>query len=358
MIKTRIDDLSIEVNSQVKTLDVLLQQLGLAILQGVSDIHLLSEERIRIRHLGKIQSFSDQCIGHALLVQLCQHWLTEAQQEQLSQFMDLDVRVSLAVSGDCRAHIAYQYHGLSVSLRPLPQTLPSMKSLHLPVVLESLLLQKQGLILVTGATGSGKSTSLSAMIHHLNQTQQKHIICLEDPIERFHPSLHSLVQQREIGRHCLSFTQGLYAAMRQDPDVLMIGELRDLDTIRMALTASETGHLVLATLHTSCAAQAIDRLVDVFPATEKAFVQTLLSQSLTAVLYQELVLSSSAALVQQRLPLYEVLIATPAVRHIIKEAKTAQLNSVMQTGQAQGMQTRQQAIDHWLAQGYRIDEIK
>ncbi|PZL86962.1 type IV pili twitching motility protein PilT, partial [Pantoea graminicola] len=202
-----------------------------------------------------------------------------------------------------------------------------------------LLAQQDGLILVTGATGSGKSTTLAALVDALNRQQACHIITLEDPIEFIHQSRQSLIQQREIGLHCASFALGIRAALREDPDVILLGELRDSDTIRQALTAAETGHLVLATLHTRGAAQAVDRLVDVFPAEEKPLVRSQLAGSLKAVIAQRLVPSAAGG----RIGLFEILIATPGITNLIREGKMHQIPALLQTGAQAGMQTFEQS---------------
>ena len=204
-----------------------------------------------------------------------------------------------------------------------------------------------GLILVTGATGSGKTTTLAAMIDHLNSTRQQHILTLEDPIEFIHEPRQCLINQREVHRHSHSFSAALRSAMREDPDVIMIGEIRDLDTIRLALTAAETGHLVLATLHTSSAAKTIDRMVDVFPGEEKTMVRTLLSQSLQAVISQTLVKKVGGG----RVAAHEIMLATPAIRNLIRENKVAQMLSAIQTGGAVGMQTLEMGLERLREKG-------
>ncbi len=322
-----------------------------AIELGSSDIHLVAGSPIKARCLGELINLSTELLTNTDIQQWIAHHLTTEQQEKLTQHRDIDLAIDLASLGRFRVHIGHQHIGLSVALRPLNQMRYTLAELHIPPVFEKLLAEEQGLILVTGATGSGKSTSLAAMVEHINETQHKHIITLEDPIEGHYRSHNSLIQQREVGRDCQDFSLGLRAAMRQDPDVLMIGELRDLDSIRMALTAAETGHLVLATLHTASATQAIDRIIDVFPAEEKSLIVGLLAQSLTAVLYQQLLTSTDKESVKERVAVYELLIATPAVRNLIRDKKMAQLNSVIQTGQAFGMQTIAQSISHWQALG-------
>jgi twitching motility protein PilT len=217
---------------------------------------------------------------------------------------------------------------------------PTLAELGAPALLAELALKPRGLVLVTGPTGSGKSSTLAAMLGHLNAEQGVHVITIEDPIEFIHPPGRCLIHQRELGANARSFAQALRAALREDPDVMLIGELRDLETIRLALTAAETGHLVLATLHTASAAKTVDRLIDVFPAGDKELIRSMLAESLLAVVSQALVPAAAAG----RVAAFELLLATPAVRNLIRENKVAQMYSVMQTGAAQGMHTLDQAL--------------
>ncbi|WP_213730872.1 type IV pilus twitching motility protein PilT, partial [Citrobacter freundii] len=234
-----------------------------------------------------------------------------------------------------------------LALRLLPLDCPHLDDLQPPAVIPELLHSENGLILVTGATGSGKSTTLAAMVEYLNQHIEGHILTLEDPIEYRYTSRRCLIQQREVGAHCASFSAGLRGALREDPDVILLGELRDVETIRLALTAAETGHLVLATLHTRGAAQAIARLVDSFAATEKDPVRNQLADSLRAVLSQKLEEDKQGG----RVALFELLVNTPAVGNLIREGKTHQLPGVIQTGQQTGMQTFAQSLQQRQAQG-------
>lgn len=239
------------------------------------------------------------------------------------------------------------HHGISLALRLLPATCPKLYALDTPPALEQILACDSGLVLVTGATGSGKSTTLAAMVDYLNHRLAGHILTLEDPVEFVHQGAQCLIEQREIGQHCPSFADGLRAALREDPDVILIGELRDSETIRLALTAAETGHLVLATLHTRGAAQAVERLIDTFPAEEKAWVRSQLAGSLQAVLAQTLEADKQGG----RVALFELLVNTPAVANLIREGKTHQLPGLMQTGQHAGMQTFSQSRQQRVAAG-------
>ena len=232
--------------------------------------------------------------------------------------------------------------------RVIPQQVPRLDAIGAPACLTDWARQPHGLLLVTGATGSGKSTTLAALVHHLNTTQALHILTLEDPIEFQHHSQRSLVQQRNVPGHSASFDTALRAALRQDPDVILVGEMRDLPTVRLALSAAETGHLVLGTLHTRSATQAVERLVDVFPSEDKAMVRQQLSLSLLGVVTQTLCKRSDAP---GRVAAHEVLYATPAVRNLIRESKTSQLPNVLQTGAQFGMQTLAQSLAGLVAQG-------
>jgi twitching motility protein PilT len=247
-----------------------------------------------------------------------------------------------------RVNVFAQSRGIAAAFRRIPTQIPALSALQAPAILSTLMKSTKGLILVTGPTGSGKSTTLAAMIDQLNQTESRHVLTLEDPIEFVHPSKQCLMHQREIGLQALSFESALRSALRQDPDVILVGELRDLATIRLALTAAETGHLVLGTLHTSGAAKTMDRIVDVFPAEEKGMVRSMLSESLNAVVSQILLKRKEGG---GRVAAHEILVATPAIRHLIREGKVAQLYSAIQTGGAAGMQTLDQSLSALAEQG-------
>jgi twitching motility protein PilT len=232
-------------------------------------------------------------------------------------------------------NVYHQQQGIGAAFRLIPSQIPTQTALNLPAVFDTFCHAQHGLILITGPTGSGKSSSLAALIHAINKTQAKHIITIEDPLEFVHTADKSLITQREVHTDTLSFEAALRAALREDPDIICVAELRDLESVRLALTAAETGHLVLATLHTASAPQTIDRLIDVFPGNEKDLIRTMLSESLLAIVAQKL----QKKLQGGRQALFEILVATPAIRHLIRENKTAQLYSAMQTGKAVGMCT-------------------
>ncbi len=244
--------------------------VALSVKHNAADLHLCSGHLPYWRRQGRLEAIADYPhITPEWMAQFIHQWLDNAQQQQLAHDGQLDFALSLPGGQRLRANLFRQRQGLSLALRTIASDIPTLESLRVPAIVPLLLEKQDGLILITGATGSGKSTTLAAIVDAINRQQARHIITLEDPIEFIHHSQHSLIQQRETGVHCTSFCQGLKAALREDPDVILLGELRDKETIRQALTAAETGHLVLATLHTRGAAQAVDRLVDVFPAEEK-----------------------------------------------------------------------------------------
>ncbi|PWC15800.1 type IV pili twitching motility protein PilT [Brenneria roseae subsp. americana] len=314
--------------------------VALSVKHNASDLHLCSGHPPVWRIDGRLRFENTlPCLCSEQLEQWCAAWLEPVQQQQLRQSGQVDGALTLVDGQRLRVNVFRQRHGLSIALRLIPSSGFSLDALRAPRILSDLLERKDGLILVTGATGSGKSTTLAAMIGALNERHPRHVITLEDPIEFIHTSRQCLIQQREIGQHSVSFAQALRAALREDPDVILLGELRDTETIRLALTAAETGHLVFATLHTRGAAQAVDRLVDVFPGEEKAFVRSQLAACLQAVVAQRLLPMASGG----RVALFEVLTATAAVGNLIREGKHHQLPSLIQTGTAAGMQTFEQS---------------
>ena len=328
----------------------LTELLTQAVARQASDLHLSAGLAPRVRVYGRLAAMtpgSAAPLTHEALLSLLGEWMNDAQYAQLQQGHEVDFAFAVTGLGRFRANAFLQQHGCSAVIRHIPNGTPTLAALHTPAVLPDLL-QQVGLLLVTGPTGSGKSTTLAAMVQHLNAHTQQHIVTLEDPIEFVHVSDQCLITQREMGTHSPGFAQALRAALREDPDVILVGELRDLETIRLALTAAETGHLVLASLHTRSAPATIDRMVDVFDAHEKALVRTQLSEALVGVLSQTLCPTASGI---GRAAVFETLVATPAIRHLIREGKTPQMHSVLQTGAAVGMQTLQQALDQARAQG-------
>ncbi|MBV4489441.1 type IV pilus twitching motility protein PilT [Pseudomonas oryzicola] len=314
--------------------------LALAVDAGASDLHLAAGQIPMLRLDGELQRMAMPAVGLASLIEGMAAVLGDDQHRQWVQGDELDLALDLPVLGRFRLNLFRQLHGLAVTFRLIPGRIATLDELDLKDVFQAVAQCNDGLILVGGPTGSGKSSTLATLLDQLNQDRALHIITLEDPIEVIHSSQRSLVTQREIGRHCESYAQGLRSALRQDPDVIMIGELRDLETIRLALRAAETGHLVLATVHTRSAANSIDRLVEVFAAEEKALVRAMLADALRLVVAQVLVGRVGGGRVAAR----EVLVATPAVRNLVREGRMAQLCSVMQAGGAEGMRTMEGAL--------------
>ena len=277
--------------------------------------------------------------------------------DQLEAFnRDWEINYSVQSRSNTRYRVnAYHEQGrVGMVLRRVSQDIPEMKTLGLPEKLQELALAPRGLLILAGPTGSGKSTTLAAMVNYINETQPAHILTIEDPIEFVHQSKKALINQRELHQHTNSFTNALRSALREDPDVILIGEMRDPETISLALTAAETGHLVFGTLHTTGAAKTIDRIVDVFPAGEKEIVRSMLSESLRAIISQTLLKTRDG---NGRVAAHEILISTPAVRNLIRENKIAQINAALQTGQAHGMQTLDQALQTLVRQGTISPEL-
>ncbi|HBK51519.1 MAG TPA: twitching motility protein PilT [Pseudomonas sp.] len=314
--------------------------LARAVDAGASDLHLATGQIPMLRLDGELQRMGLPPLSQGALIEGMASVLDDDQRRQWAQDDEMDLALELPALGRFRLNLFRQLNGPSVTFRLIPGRIATVSELDLVDVFQSVAQCRDGLILVGGPTGSGKSSTLATLLDQLNRERALHIITLEDPVEVIHASQRSLVNQREMGRHSRGFAQGLRSALRQDPDVIMIGELRDLETIRLALRAAETGHLVLATVHARSATSCIDRLVEVFAAEEKPLVRAMLAESLRLVVAQLLVKRVGGGRVAAR----EVLVATPAVRNLVREGRLAQLSSVMQGGAAEGMRTMEGAL--------------
>ncbi len=315
--------------------------LKLALKKQASDLHLSSGLPPALRINGQIEQINPTPLLSEQIKSMVYSIMSKALQQKFKQNLTVDFAFTLPNLIRIRSNIFMQLHGISAVFRIIPHQIPSLVQLNCPPILKKITTYTKGLILVTGSSGAGKSTTLAALIDYINSNTAQHILTIEDPIEFIHHSKQSIINQRELTTHTLSFAQALNAALREDPDIILIGELRDLSTIRMALTAAETGHLVFATLHTASAATTINRIIDVFPAAEKEMVRVMLSESLRAVIAQILLprINNSG-----RVAFYEVMLVNTALKNMIRENKLAQINSVIQTNQQQGMQLLDQAL--------------
>ncbi|MCU1728249.1 type IV pilus twitching motility protein PilT [Pseudomonas sp. 7P_10.2_Bac1] len=314
--------------------------LAFSVKHGASDLHLSAGVVPMLRVDGQMQRCDLPVLAPQTVRELIYSVMTDPQRIAFEAAHDADFSYALPGTGRFRVNAFEQQRGAGAVFRSIAAQVPSLAGLGLGEVFKGLCSVPQGLVLVTGATGSGKSTTLAAMVDHINSTRRQHILTLEDPIEFLHESRQCLISQREVHRDTRSMAAALRAALREDPDVIMLGEMRDLETIRLALTAAETGHLVLATLHTASAAKTVDRIIDVFPADEKAMVRTMLSESLQGVVAQTLVKRVGGG----RVAAHEIMLATPAIRHLIRENKVSQMVSAIQTGGAVGMQTLEMSL--------------
>lgn len=324
------------------------QLLTETVYMKASDLHLCPGQPPKIRVNGDIINLNSTALDKETIEQMLEEVTNEKQLQNMKKHLDLDFSFSLPGVSFFRANAFYTRNGLAMVFRAIPTAPISLEELDAPDIFKDLVAQPRGLILVTGPTGSGKSTTLAAMIDHLNKHTRQHILTIEDPIEFVHQSKKCLINQRELNQNTLSFHNALKAAMREDPDIILVGEMRDIETIRLALTAAETGHLVLATLHTTGAAKSIDRIVDVFPGGEKDMIRTMLSESLIAVISQTLIKTADG---KNRVAAQEIMTATPAIKNLIRENKIAQMNSSIQTGAAFGMQTLDQALNNLVRRG-------
>ena len=315
--------------------------------QGASDLHLSSGLPPMIRVDGDVRRINLPAMDHKQVHALIYDIMNDKQRKDFEEFLETDFSFEVPGVARFRVNAFNQNRGAGAVFRTIPSKILTLEQLNAPKIFADLALKPRGLVLVTGPTGSGKPTTLAAMLDYLNSTKYHHILTIEDPIEFVHESKKCLVNQREVHRDTLGFSEALRSALREDPDIILVGEMRDLETIRLALTAAETGHLVFGTLHTTSAAKTIDRVVDVFPAEEKSMVRSMLSESLQAVISQTLLKKVGGG----RVAAHEIMIGTPAIRNLIREDKVAQMYSSIQTGGSLGMQTLDSCLKGLLAKG-------
>ncbi len=324
------------------------QLLQFAAQQNASDLHISAGEPPMIRVHGSMKKVKVPPLSPEETHEMIYDIMNDAQRKHFEEFNEIDFSLQIGDVARFRVNVFKQIRGLGAVFRQIPTKIITLDELGLPPILKQIASKEKGLVLVTGPTGSGKSTTLAAMVDFINSTREGHIITIEDPVEFVHNSKKCLINQREIGAHTHSFANALRAALREDPDYILVGEMRDLETIQLALTAAETGHLVLGTLHTSSAPKTVDRVIDVFPPAQQAQVRTMLAESLQAVITQTLCKKISGG----RIAALEILIATPAVKNLIRENKIQQIKSVMQTSQSVGMQTLEMHLLELVEKGY------
>ena len=310
--------------------------LAFSVKNGASDLHVSAGEAPMIRINGDMTKIKMPAIEDKQVQAMVYDIMNDDQRKHFEEFKDLDFSFALGDIARFRVNCFWQNRGMSAVFRTIPTEVLTLEQLNAPELFKELAMMPRGICLVTGPTGSGKSTTLAAMIDYRNEREKGHILTVEDPIEFVHHTKNSLISQREVGPHTNSFATALKGALREDPDVILVGEMRDLETISLALSAAETGHMVFGTLHTSSAPKTIDRIIDVFPSAEKDMVRAMLSESLRAVISQSLLKTADG---KSRVAAHEIMLGNPAIRNLIRENKLAQMVSVMQTGQREGMQT-------------------
>ena len=317
----------------------------------ISDFHMRSGSPLAIRVNGEIQIMQDCPITHEMLDGVFQHELDQALYDAFVDTKDIDFAVTVN-GARFRANGYHTLNGWGLICRTIVTEVPNIDQLGLPAAVHNVLVEKKGLVLVTGPTGSGKSTSLASMINKINRERAEHIITIEDPVEFVHSEIKSIISQREVGRDTMSFASALKGALREDPDILLLGEMRDYETISLALTAAETGHLVFGTLHTSGAAETINRIIDAFPAEEQPQARSMVASSLQLVMTQQLMKRKSGG----RIGAFEVMVGVPAIKNLIREDKIPQIATVMQTGAQYGMMTMEKYVDELEKQGLIVIE--
>ena len=315
--------------------------LAFGVKNKASDLHLSAGLPPMIRVHGDVRRINVPSLSHDDVHGMVYDIMNDGQRKQYEENLECDFSFEIPNLARFRVNAFNHQRGAGAVMRTIPSKILSLEDLNAPKIFAEISNPPRGLVLVTGPTGSGKSTTLAAMINYVNENEYGHILTVEDPIEFVHESKKCLINQREVGPHTLSFANALKSALREDPDIILVGEMRDLETIRLAMTAAETGHLVFGTLHTSSAAKTVDRIIDVFPAAEKEMIRAMLSESLRAVISQTLCKTKDGG---GRVAAHEIMIGTPAIRNLIREAKVAQMYSAIQTGQAIGMQTLDQNL--------------